>query len=168
MTNNSRSEISLNTGYLPCGFAYINRHSHQTLFQVLTLADIVHFGLLSPPCTFSGIQIIQHSEYRFFALSSTAGCLLSGWRQPSHPARIFSGICWIRFIYYSKVHHVADSSYSIHYYFYSLLPTRWLQAHVTLLIRFQVVIQQILLRSFHTRWTQIFIPCLVLRENNST
>jgi len=28
----------------------------------------------------------------FFALSSTAGYLLSGLRQPSHPARIFSGI----------------------------------------------------------------------------
>ena len=59
---------------------------------MLTLADIVHFGLLSPPCTFPGIQIIRHSEYRCFALSSTAGYLLSGLRQPAHPARIFSGI----------------------------------------------------------------------------
>jgi len=68
MTNNNRSEISLDTSYLPCGFAYISRHSQQTLFQVLTLADIVHFGLFSPPCTFPGIQIIRHSAYRFFAL----------------------------------------------------------------------------------------------------
>jgi len=99
MTNNNRSEISLDTGNLPCGFAYISRHSHHTLFQVLTLADIVHFGLLSPPCTFPGIQIMRHSEYRFFALSSTAGYLLSGFRQRSHPVRIFSGIFRIHFIY---------------------------------------------------------------------
>jgi len=66
MTNNNRSEISLDTCYLPCGFAYISLHSHHTLFQVLTLADIVHFGLLSPPCTFPGIQNIRNSEYRFF------------------------------------------------------------------------------------------------------
>jgi len=92
MTNNNRSEISLDTSYLPCGFAYISRHSQQTLFQVLTLADIVHFGLLSPPCTFPGIQIIRHSAYRFFPLFSTASYLLSGLRQPSHPAHIFSGI----------------------------------------------------------------------------
>jgi len=59
---------------------------------VFSLAAIVHFGLLSPPCTFPGIQIIRHSAYRFFALSSTAGYLLSGSRQSSHPARIFSGI----------------------------------------------------------------------------
>jgi len=32
----------------------------------LTLADIVHFALLSPPCTFPGFQIIRHSEHRFF------------------------------------------------------------------------------------------------------
>jgi len=66
MTHNNRSEISLDTGYLPCGFAYISRHRHHTVFQVFTLADIEHFGLLSPPCTFPGIQIIRHSEYRFF------------------------------------------------------------------------------------------------------
>jgi len=47
----------------------------------------------------------------FFALSSTAGYLLSGLRQPSHPARIFSGI-------------LPDSFY--------LLPARRLPAHVTL------------------------------------
>jgi len=78
MTNNNRSEISLNTGYLPCGFAYISRHSQHTLFHVLTLADIVHVGLLPPTCTFPGIQIIRHSEHRFFALSATAGYLLFG------------------------------------------------------------------------------------------
>jgi len=99
MTNNNRSEISLDTRYLPCGFAYISRHSHHKLFQVLTLADIVHFGLLSSPCTFPGIQIIRHSAYRFFALSSTADYLLSGLRQPSHPARILAVFCRIRFIY---------------------------------------------------------------------
>ena len=99
MTNNNRSEISLEISYLPCGFAYINRHSHQTLFQELTLADIVHFGLLSPPCTFPGIQIIRHSEYRFFALSSTAGYFLSGLRQLSHPTHILAVFGWIRFIY---------------------------------------------------------------------
>jgi len=33
---------------------------------VFSLAAIVHFGLLSPPCTFPGIQIIRHSAYRFF------------------------------------------------------------------------------------------------------
>jgi len=33
---------------------------------VFILAAIVHFGLLSPPCTFPGIQIIRHSAYRFF------------------------------------------------------------------------------------------------------
>jgi len=71
----------------------------------------VHFGLLSPPCTFPGIQIIWRSAYRFFALSSTAGYLLSGLRQPSHPARIFSGI-------------LPDPFY--------LLPARRLPAHVTL------------------------------------
>jgi len=49
------------TGYLPCGFAYISRHSHHTPFKVFSLAAIVHFGLLSPPCTFPGIQIIRHS-----------------------------------------------------------------------------------------------------------
>jgi len=59
---------------------------------VFSLAAIVHFRLLSPPCTFPGIQIIRHSAYRFFALSSTAGFLLSGFRQPSHPARIYSVI----------------------------------------------------------------------------
>jgi len=111
MTNNNRPEISLDTGYLPCGFAYISRNSHHTLFHVLTLADIVHFGLLSPPCTFPGIQIIRHSEYRFFALSSTAGYLLFGLRQPSHLARIFSGILLDLFYF---------------------LPARRLPAHVTL------------------------------------
>jgi len=80
------------TGYLPCGFAYISRHSHHTLFEVFSLASIVHFGLLSPPCTFPGILIIRHSKYRFFALSSTAGYLLSGLHQLPHPALIFSGI----------------------------------------------------------------------------
>jgi len=60
LTNNNRSEISLDTGYLPCGFAYISRHSHHILFQVFGLADIVHFGLLSPPCTFPGILITRH------------------------------------------------------------------------------------------------------------
>jgi len=66
---------------------------------VFSLAAIVHFGLLSPPCTFPGIQIIRHSAYRFFTLSSTAGYLLSGLREPSNPARIFNGIFRIRFIY---------------------------------------------------------------------
>jgi len=42
-----------------------------------------------------------------------------------------------------------------------------IQYNMTLWIRFQVVIQHIL-RSFHTRWTHIVIPCLVWRENNST
>ena len=70
----------------------------------------MHFELLSPPCTFPGIQIIRHSACRFFALSSTAGYLLSGLRQPSHPARIFSGI-------------FPDPFY--------LLPARRLPAHVT-------------------------------------
>ena len=92
MTNSNRSEISLDTSYLPCGFAYIRRHSDNTPCKVFRLAAIVHFGLLSPPCAFPGIQIIRHSAHRFFALSSTASYLLSGSRQPSHPARIFSGI----------------------------------------------------------------------------
>jgi len=35
----------------------------------------------------------------FFTLSSTAGYLLSGLREPSNPARIFNGIFRIRFIY---------------------------------------------------------------------
>ena len=78
---------------------------------MFSLADIVHFGLLAPPCTFPGIQIIRHSAYRFFALSSTVGFLLSELRQPSHPARIFSGI-------------LPDPFY--------LLPARRLLAHVTL------------------------------------
>jgi len=51
------------------------------------------------------------SEYRFFALSSPGGYLLSGLRQPSHPARIFSGI-------------LSDPFY--------LLPARGLPAHVIL------------------------------------
>jgi len=33
---------------------------------VFSLAAIAHFGLLSPPCTFTGIQVIRHSAYRFF------------------------------------------------------------------------------------------------------
>jgi len=92
-------------------FAYISRHSHSTLFNEFSLAAIVHFGLLSPPSTSPGIQIIRHSAYRFFALSSTAGCLLSGLHQPSDPARVFSGI-------------LLDPFY--------LLPDRRLPAHVTL------------------------------------
>jgi len=32
---------------------------------VFNLADIVLFVLLSPPCTFPGIQIIRHFAYRF-------------------------------------------------------------------------------------------------------
>jgi len=82
-----------------------------TPFKVFSLAAIVHFGLLSSPCMFPGIQIIWRSAYCFFALSSTAGYLLSGLRQPSHPARIFSGI-------------LPDPFY--------LLPARRLRAHVTL------------------------------------
>jgi len=68
------------TGYLPCGFANIRWHSHHTLFEVFRLAGIVHFGLLSPPRT------SRHSNHTtiwrsfFFALSSTAGYLLSGLR----------------------------------------------------------------------------------------
>jgi len=95
----------------PCGFAYISRHSHHTLFQVLTLADIVHFALLSPPCTFPGFQIIRHSEHRFLALSSTARYLLYGLRQPLHdPARIFSGILLDPF--YLLPAHVTLGAYS--------------------------------------------------------
>ena len=78
---------------------------------MFSLAAIVHFELLSPPCTFPGIQIIRHSACRFFALSSTAGYLLSWLRQPSHPVRILSGI-------------LPDPFY--------LLPARQLPAHVTL------------------------------------
>jgi len=48
---------------LPC--TYISQLSQHALFQVFSLADIVHFGLLSPPCTFPGIQITLHSAYRF-------------------------------------------------------------------------------------------------------
>ena len=48
--------------------------------------------LLSPPCTFQGIQITRHSAYPFFALSSTAGYLPSGLFQLSRPAGIFSSI----------------------------------------------------------------------------
>jgi len=94
MTNNIRSEISLDTSYLPSGIAYIIRHSHQTLFQVLTSADIVHFGLLSPPCTFPGIQIIRHSAYRFLPAAFSLGDV-SRHIQPAFLA-VF---CWIRFIY---------------------------------------------------------------------
>jgi len=82
---------------------------------VFSLAAIAHFGLLSPPCTFTGIQVIRHSAYRFFALSSTAGYLLSGLRQPSHPARIFSSIS-------------PDPFY--------LLPARGLPTHVTLVFNY--------------------------------
>jgi len=68
--------------------------------QVFSLADIVHFGLPSPPCTFPGIQITQHSAFLFFfALSSTAGYLPSGLSQPSRPAAISAIFRWIRFIY---------------------------------------------------------------------
>ena len=43
------------------------------------------------------MHVSRHSNHTtlcmsFFELSSTAGYLLSGFRQPSHPARIFSGI----------------------------------------------------------------------------
>jgi len=85
---------------------------------VFSLAAIVHFGLLSPPCTFPGIQIIRHSAYHFFALCSTASYLLSGLRQPSHPARIFSGI-------------LPDPFYLLPA---RRLPARRLPAHVTLVI----------------------------------
>ena len=62
--------------------------------------------------------VFRHSNHTtlcisFFALSSTAGCLLSGLRQPSHPARIFSGI-------------LLDPFY--------LLPARRQPAHVTLVL----------------------------------
>ena len=96
---------------LPSLWVCLHQPAQPSHTLVFSLAAIVHFGLLSPPCTFPGIQIIWRSAYRFFALSSTAGYLLSGLRQPSHPDRIFSGI-------------LPDSFY--------LLPARRLPAHVTL------------------------------------
>jgi len=51
-------------------------------FSGVQLSCNCAFRILSPPCTFPGIRIIRHSEYRFFALSATAGYLLSGLRQP--------------------------------------------------------------------------------------
>jgi len=99
MTNNNRSEISLDTSYLPCGFAYISRHSHQTLFQVLTLADIVHCWLLSPPCTFSGIQIIRHSAYRFLHFLRLLAAFSLGDVSRHIQPTFLAVICWIRFIY---------------------------------------------------------------------
>ena len=87
------------TGYLPCGFAYISRHSHHTLFEVFSLASIVHFGLLSPPCTFPGILYILHSKYRFLHFLRQPATFSLGYIschiQPSFLAEFFR----IRFIY---------------------------------------------------------------------
>jgi len=71
----------------------------------------VHFGLLSPPCTFPGIQINDTLHIVFFCTFFNCRLPSSGLRQPSHPACIFSGI-------------FLDPFY--------LLPDRRLLAHVTL------------------------------------
>jgi len=76
---------------------------------VLTLADVVHFGLLSPP----PFQAFKSYDTRHIVFCTFFDCLLSGFCQPSHPARIFSGI--LLGLFY-------------------LLLARRLPAHVTLLV----------------------------------
>jgi len=80
---------------------------------VFSLAAIVHFGYFRHHARFQAFKSYD-TLHIFFALSSTAGYLLSGLRQPSHPARIFSG-------------YLPDPFY--------LLPARRLPAHVTLVYR---------------------------------
>ena len=81
--------------------------------------------------TFAAMHVYRHSSHTtlcislFFALSSTAGYLLSGLRQPSHPARIFSSIS-------------PDPFY--------LLPARGLPTHVTLVFNYNL---HYLTPSFH-------------------
>jgi len=60
----------------------------------------VHFGLLSPPCTFPGIQIIRHSAYRFFLhfLRLRATFSLGYVRRHIQPA-FLAVFCRIRYIY---------------------------------------------------------------------
>jgi len=81
---------------------------------VFNLADIVLFVLLSPPCTFPGIQIIRHFAYRFSC--TFLDCrLLSVWvKSVVTPSPHFSGI-------------LLDPFY--------LLPARRLPAHVTSVTR---------------------------------
>jgi len=59
---------------------------------VFSLAAIVHFGYFRHHARFQAFKSYDTLHIAFFALSSTAGYLLSGLRQPSHPACIFSDI----------------------------------------------------------------------------
>jgi len=59
---------------------------------VFSLAAIEHFGYFRHHARFQAFKSYGTLHIVFFALSSTAGYLLSGLCQPSHPARIFSGI----------------------------------------------------------------------------
>ena len=79
--------------------AYISWHSHQTLFKVFSSAAIVYFGYFRHHARFQAFKSCGTLHIVFIALSSTAGYLLTRLRQPSHPARIFSGIFRIRFVY---------------------------------------------------------------------
>ena len=52
----------------------------------------MHFGYFRHHARFQAFKSYDTLHIAFFALSSTAGYLLSGLRQPSHPACIFSDI----------------------------------------------------------------------------
>jgi len=59
----------------------------------------VHFGLLSPPCTFSGIQIIRRSAYHFLHFLRLLAAFSLGDVSRHIQPTFLAVFCWIRFIY---------------------------------------------------------------------
>jgi len=87
------------TSYLPCGFAYISRHSHHTLFKVFSLAAIVHSGYFHHNACFQAFKSYDTLHIVFLHFLRLPATFSLGYVSRHIQPAFQRYFCWIRFIY---------------------------------------------------------------------